>query len=305
MALPSPSRTSLPSSSLLPSLRPTAASSSRTSSRGIYRPSGAPSSRSSLPGLDSPDRVTALRLTADASSRGSTPASIRLRRFSRPGRFAPPRVLWRISATHAHGVWAPGSPHACPTSRRPKTTLSKARGVVTPPASFRPTAASRRPLRASLPLCRPAPCAPKHPRSGSGSLTRPTTRPGYPTACAACCPVSVQPGPPEEGAGPMPDAANRDRSAKGSRVSVAPAGGRRPASTCYRRSGPGHRERALADPLALPTRAPLGFLTVRVCRHSSSPSSLARPRTFEVVQSAVAGHEDSFQTVKEIGRAHV
>jgi len=65
-------------------------------------------------------------------------------------------------------------------------------------------------------------------------------------------------------------------------------------ATCYRQTGPGHRERALADPLARSTRLPLVTLAARVCRHSNQLSPLSRPRTFEVFQPAVAGHEDSF-----------
>jgi hypothetical protein len=42
-----------------------------------------------------------------ASSRDSTPAPFRLRRFSRPWRVDPPRTLWPVSTTHAHGVRFP------------------------------------------------------------------------------------------------------------------------------------------------------------------------------------------------------
>jgi hypothetical protein len=42
------------------------------------------------------------------SSRVSTPASFRLRRFSRPWRFTPLRALRRVSVGHAHGVFLPG-----------------------------------------------------------------------------------------------------------------------------------------------------------------------------------------------------
>jgi len=73
-------------------------------------------------------------------------------------------------------------------------------------------AASGLPLRASLPLCHPAPSTPRCGRSGSGSLTRPPARPGYPAACAAHRPVSVRPGPPEGVSRPIPVAANRVRS---------------------------------------------------------------------------------------------
>jgi hypothetical protein len=62
-----------------------------------------------------PSRLTPRRFRR-TSSRGSTPAKIRLRRFSRPWRFAPPRTLWRISATHALEVWCPCSPPICPST---------------------------------------------------------------------------------------------------------------------------------------------------------------------------------------------
>jgi hypothetical protein len=43
----------------------------------------------------------------DSSSRVSRPASLHLRRFSRPWRFTPPRTSRPVSAAHAHGVSLP------------------------------------------------------------------------------------------------------------------------------------------------------------------------------------------------------
>ncbi len=65
-----------------------------------------------------PPRLTPRRFHR-ASSRGTTPASVRLRRFPRPWRLAPPCTLWRISATHTHGVRLPCSPRDA-RRRRPE-----------------------------------------------------------------------------------------------------------------------------------------------------------------------------------------
>jgi hypothetical protein len=120
MAFRSPVRTSSASRSALPQQPAIAAGSSRPSSRGIRRPFGAPSPGNPLPGTATPPRPKSKR-SCRASSRASTPASVRLRRFPRPWRLAPPRTLRRISTTHAHGVRSPGSPWNRPdaSAKRP------------------------------------------------------------------------------------------------------------------------------------------------------------------------------------------
>jgi hypothetical protein len=102
--------------------------SSRSSSRRIWCPFGAPNPRNPLPGashspgggprlspLVIPGRPTSARAPVGrrTSSRGSIPASVRLRRFPRPWRLAPPRARWSVSSTHAPGVRFP-SPRCLP-----------------------------------------------------------------------------------------------------------------------------------------------------------------------------------------------
>jgi len=77
------------------------------SARHLRRPAGreAGLTRSSLPVDRSPSEGRDRGLSEPgSSSQASTPASVRLRRFSRPWRFTPLRALRRVSAGHARGV---------------------------------------------------------------------------------------------------------------------------------------------------------------------------------------------------------
>jgi hypothetical protein len=125
--LHAPSRTTLvvPSFALEPVNVPDTAL--RTYSPEVLRPSDAPSPRSPLPGLQVP--TGSHPAFSWRPRRGiSTPASVRLRRFPRPGRFAPPRTLWPVSATHAPGVGVP-APHCMPVRQRPCDRASRTWGV--------------------------------------------------------------------------------------------------------------------------------------------------------------------------------
>lgn len=80
------------------------------SARRLRRPAGreAGLTRSSLPVNRSPSEGCDRGLSEPgSSSQASTPASVRLRRFSRPWRFTPLRALRRVSAGHAPGVRVP------------------------------------------------------------------------------------------------------------------------------------------------------------------------------------------------------
>jgi hypothetical protein len=92
MALHPPSRTSPALRSGSPGRPATASPSFRSSSRGVLHPFDALNPGNPLPGSALPARLASCR-SPGASSRGSTLASVRLRRFSRPWRFTPPRVL--------------------------------------------------------------------------------------------------------------------------------------------------------------------------------------------------------------------
>lgn len=144
MDLRSPSRISKASRSARPLRSTVIEASARPVSRGVRLPFGAPSAGNPHPGAVCspgvtpvalapavvpvvPSRLTPRRVHR-ASSRGSTPASVRLRRFPRPWRLAPPRALWRISATHAHEVWGPFSPLRA-TPPRPEGHGVPARGA--------------------------------------------------------------------------------------------------------------------------------------------------------------------------------
>ena len=97
------------------------------------------------------------------SSRVSTPAVVRLRRFSRPWRFSPPSALWCISTTHTRGVRF--APFPGPGLLGPKAALPDSEGQATtrePPGRpvprhhrggvpFRATAPPRRTVRLRLP----------------------------------------------------------------------------------------------------------------------------------------------------------
>lgn len=122
MTLHAPSRTSFAFRSFTPGRQTTAIPSLQTSSRRIWCPFGAPNPRNPLPGAASspevgrrlspsvyPGRPTSARapVVRRTSSRGSIPASVRLRRFPRPWRFPPPRARWSVSSTHAPGVLLP------------------------------------------------------------------------------------------------------------------------------------------------------------------------------------------------------
>jgi hypothetical protein len=88
---------------------------SRPSSLEVARPSDAPSPENPLPGEPFPSWLSPFGSLL-TSSPGSTLASVRLRRFSRPWRLAPLRARWSFSTTHAHGVRAPATPIRCPSS---------------------------------------------------------------------------------------------------------------------------------------------------------------------------------------------
>ena len=177
MVLHSPSRTSSVS---CPFVRcdPRIVPSSRTTSREVRRPFNAPNPESPLPGSRPRPGPLGSCLRSRASSRASKPASVRLRRFSRPWRLSPLRALWCVSTTHVLGVVVPlrstrmnscggwmsrdiGLPAELPVrSVRPGPPWCRHRAAPAPSLPFR---------RPAAPSVRRGPKTPPSRRSGSGS----------------------------------------------------------------------------------------------------------------------------------------
>lgn len=156
-----------------------------------------------------PGPWTEVQKSGCTSSRGSTPASVRLRRFPRPWRFAPSRALWGVSPTHTHGVGSPCSPLDCPFRSGPKTGPVRhggrdgsrqapgwpAANRLSPVPPRSPLWPSKRSVRLRLPLCLHSD------HRSPGSLRRLSSddlaRPGCPGRAAAMAnhlgPVGVWP----------------------------------------------------------------------------------------------------------------
>jgi hypothetical protein len=106
MALRSPSRTSTSSPSVPLARLTTAVRSTRPAPWGFPAPPTLPARGIRVPAGPAAPRMTPLRLGSDLAA-GFHARVVRLRRSSRPWRFAPPRARWCVSTTHAHGVWLP------------------------------------------------------------------------------------------------------------------------------------------------------------------------------------------------------
>jgi hypothetical protein len=109
MALRSPSRTAFSTSSVPPTRLTTAVCSTRPAPVGFPAPPTLPARGIRVPAAPSAPRMTPLRFRFRLAAGFHTRVG-RLRRFSRPWRFAPPRTRWCVSTTHAHGVWSPLPP---------------------------------------------------------------------------------------------------------------------------------------------------------------------------------------------------